>query len=65
MLKRGLRVTGGMVLIVLGLLGLVLPIIPGWVFLIPGLILLSREFHWARRLLEWLKHRLPQKSAES
>ena len=54
-----------MVLIVLGLLGLVLPIIPGWVFLIPGLILLSREFHWARRLLEWLKHRLPQKSAES
>lgn len=65
MLKRGLRVTGGMLLIVLGLLGLALPIAPGWVFLIPGLMILAREFHWARRLLEWLKHRTLRKSAES
>ena len=65
LLKRGLRVTAGLVLVVLGLLGLALPIMPGWVFVIPGLMILGREFHWARRLLDWLKHRVPRKSPES
>ena len=45
-----------------GLLGLALPILPGWVFVIPGLMILAREFVWARRLLQWLKDRRPQKA---
>ncbi|MCH8269284.1 MAG: PGPGW domain-containing protein [Acidobacteria bacterium] len=49
--------------LVLGLLGWLLPIIPGWAFIIPGLMLLSREFHWAKRTLQWLKRRFPQKTA--
>ncbi len=33
-----LRILGGFGLVVLGIIGLILPIMPGWVFLIPGLI---------------------------
>jgi len=50
-----MRIVVGIILVVLGLLGLILPIMPGWVFLIPGLILLSTKFTWARRLLERLR----------
>ncbi|MBI3894821.1 MAG: PGPGW domain-containing protein [Acidobacteria bacterium] len=63
-MKRGLRVVGGMTMLIVGLAGWVLPIIPGWLFVIPGLMLLGREFHWARRTLEWLKTRLPKKSLQ-
>lgn len=38
-----------------GVAGLILPIMPGWIFVIPGLVVLGREFHWARRLLNRLK----------
>lgn len=51
-------------MLLVGLVGWLLPIIPGWAFVIPGLMVLGREFHWARRLLAWLKARLPAKSPE-
>jgi len=38
----------GFVLIVLGLAGLVLPVMPGWVLIIAGFAVLSREYSWAR-----------------
>lgn len=54
-----LRILGGFGLVLLGIVGLILPIMPGWVFLIPGLIILadyfppiSRLVHWARRKFE-------------
>ena len=47
----------GWVLVALGVAGLILPIMPGWVFLIPGLIILSDYFPWARRLLAWAKRK--------
>jgi uncharacterized membrane protein YbaN (DUF454 family) len=50
----------GIGMVVLGVLGLILPVLPGWIFLIPGLMLLAREFHWAHRLLEWLKKIVPK-----
>ncbi len=55
------RIGGGSVLLAVGLLGWILPVIPGWPFVIPGLILLGEEFHWARRTLEWLKKHHPRK----
>jgi uncharacterized membrane protein YbaN (DUF454 family) len=58
-LQKILRVTLGILLVLLGIAGLVLPIMPGWVFLIPGLIILGEHFHWARRLLEWAKSKAP------
>ena len=37
-----LRILLGCLLIVLGIIGLVTPIMPGWIFLIPGLALVFR-----------------------
>ena len=55
----------------LGVVGIILPIMPGWIFLIPGLVILSRHYHWARRLLAYARlkyrrtvQRWPPKSAE-
>ena len=45
-----LRIVAGLLLVALGLVGALLPVVQGWMFLIPGLALLSRHFHWARRL---------------
>lgn len=42
----------GTVLLVGGLVGLLLPIVPGWLLIIPGLAILGTEFVWARRLLD-------------
>ena len=47
----------GWVLVIVGIVGLILPIMPGWIFLIPGLIILSDYFAWARRLTEWAKQK--------
>lgn len=44
------RLVGGGVLLVSGLAGLVLPVLPGWLLIIPGLGLWSHEFAWAARL---------------
>jgi uncharacterized membrane protein YbaN (DUF454 family) len=63
-IKRALRIASGLAMVVAGLAGLALPILPGWILLIPGLILLSREFHWARRLLGWLRSWLPHDVAK-
>jgi uncharacterized protein YqgC (DUF456 family) len=59
---RIVRVAGGSALLIVGLAGWILPVIPGWPFVIPGLILLGEEFHWARRTLEWLKKLWPKKT---
>ncbi len=37
------------------MLGIILPIMPGWIFLIPGLVILADHFHWARKLLDTAK----------
>ncbi len=46
-LVRLARITAGGVLVIVGLVGLVMPVMPGWLFLIPGLTLWSTEFRWA------------------
>ena len=62
--KRALRIVSGFVMLAAGVAGWLLPVIPGWALFIPGLILLSREFHWARRLLGWFRSHLPKQSAQ-
>jgi uncharacterized protein YqgC (DUF456 family) len=44
----------------LGILGLVLPFLQGFLFIFIGLILLSRHAAWARRALDWTRARFPQ-----
>ena len=50
-----LELATGIGLVLLGIIGLILPIMPGWVFLIPGLVILSRHFEWAKSLVDWAK----------
>src|SRR5215472_4080570 len=52
------RTLSGWICLVAGLLGLILPILPGVPLLFAGLILLSTNYQWARRCLRWLKERL-------
>jgi uncharacterized protein YqgC (DUF456 family) len=62
--KRWLKIGVGFALMLCGVAGWILPIVPGWALFIPGLILLSREFHWARRLLAWLRSRFPKYASQ-
>ncbi|MBI1985304.1 MAG: DUF454 family protein [Rhodospirillales bacterium] len=50
--------TGGWVFLVLGFLGLFLPVLQGVLFLLVGVYLLSRESSWAR----WLRRKLRRRS---
>ena len=40
----------GSTVVLIGLVGLVLPFLPGWLLIIAGLALLSTEYVWAKRL---------------
>ena len=46
--RRAALTLVGFVLVVIGLAGLLLPVLPGWLLIIGGLAVLSREYSWAR-----------------
>lgn len=52
-----LRIVWGALLVLAGLIGLIVPIMPGWIFLIPGLILLGERFPRIKRLVDWAKEK--------
>jgi uncharacterized membrane protein YbaN (DUF454 family) len=54
------RIVAGSLLVLVGVLGLILPVLPGWILLIPGLVLLSVDVPFAARLLDRVRHRMPQ-----
>jgi hypothetical protein len=56
-MRHALRVGLGVVLVLVGIAGLILPIMPGWVFLIPGLVILGDYFPPIKRLLHWAKEK--------
>lgn len=45
----------GSVLLIAGLIGILIPVVPGWVLILPGLAVLAGEYVWARRLLDGAK----------
>lgn len=51
----------GAILITVGFAGIVLPILPGWALIIGGLLLLSREFDWAARIVARLRNFLDRR----
>ena len=57
--RRIAILTAGWFFIVLGVLGLFLPFLQGILFLLVGMLLLSRESVIARRLLDRLRERFP------
>jgi uncharacterized membrane protein YbaN (DUF454 family) len=58
--KRILVLIVGWSSILLGIMGLFLPILQGVLFLLVGLIILSSEYAWAHRLLTRLRERFPK-----
>lgn len=58
--KRVLVLVVGWGFILLGILGLFLPVLQGILFLVIGLIILSSEYVWAHHLLARLRQRFPK-----
>ena len=57
MIKDTLKISLGIVLVIIGLLGGLIPIFQGWMFGIPGLIILSNYFPPIKRFLSWAKNK--------
>jgi uncharacterized membrane protein YbaN (DUF454 family) len=53
----------GYFFLVLGIIGLVVPVLQGFLFIAIGLIILSKTAPWAERLLERFRNRYPQAGA--
>jgi uncharacterized membrane protein YbaN (DUF454 family) len=58
--KRILILMVGWAFILLGIVGLFLPILQGVLFILIGLVILSSEYVWAHHLLTRLKERFPK-----
>jgi hypothetical protein len=59
-LKRvGIQVIGWL-FVILGIAGLFLPFLQGFLFLFIGLLILSSEYVWAHNLVERMKQRFPR-----
>ncbi len=59
-LKRALVLLVGWGFILLGIVGLFLPVLQGVLFLFIGLVILSSEYVWAHHLLTRLRQRFPK-----
>ena len=55
MIKHAVRITLGLTLVMVGLICGLIPIFQGWVFGIPGLIILADYFPPLKRILDWAK----------
>lgn len=47
------KISLGIILVIIGLIGGIIPIFQGWMFGIPGLIILANYFPPAKRFLHW------------
>jgi len=56
-MRKTLRIGLGITLVIIGIIGGFIPILQGWMFMIPGLIILSDYFPPVKRLLNWAKKR--------
>ena len=56
---RLVRISLGTILILLGIPGLVLPILQGWLFLALGALLLSVDVPFFDRLVRWIEQKVP------
>jgi uncharacterized membrane protein YbaN (DUF454 family) len=59
MVKRVAFNAAGWVLLLLGAIGLFLPVLPGVLLVVIALSILSLEYAWARRWMSTLLHRFP------
>jgi len=55
-----LRHIAGWSLLLLGVAGLVLPVLQGWLLIGAGALLLSPDVPFFRRLVDWIENRFPR-----
>ena len=58
MIKHILKISLGFILVMIGIIGGLIPIFQGWIFGIPGLIILANYFPPAKRFLNWSRDRI-------
>lgn len=58
--KRAAMIVVGWIFIVLGVVGLFVPVMQGILFILIGLTILSSEYVWAHHLLSKLRARFPK-----
>jgi uncharacterized membrane protein YbaN (DUF454 family) len=66
-LRHALRVVLGILLLVVGLAGLILPVLPGWPFIAAAVVLLGPRTRLARHIVDLskrLKNRFLPKAAQ-
>ena len=61
MLYHSLKIVLGIILVFIGIIGGLIPIFQGWVFGVPGLIILAEYFPPLKRLVDWAKNKYPRK----
>ena len=61
MIKKYLHISFGILLVIIGLIGGLIPVFQGWVFGIPGLIILSKYFPKVNKLVLWAKKKAESK----
>jgi hypothetical protein len=59
-LKKVFKLFCGFGLVLIGLVGLIMPVMPGWLFIIPGLVILGEYFRPIRHLVDWAKKKLEE-----
>ncbi|MBI79430.1 MAG: hypothetical protein CMQ51_03305 [Gammaproteobacteria bacterium] len=52
-MKKYFHISFGIILIIIGLIGGLIPIFQGWMFGIPGLIILSKYFPPIKKIVSW------------
>jgi hypothetical protein len=57
MIRHTFKISLGIILVIIGLIGGIIPIFQGWIFGIPGLIILANYFPPVKRFLYWIKER--------
>ena len=55
----------GWAFVVVGIIGLFLPVLQGILFILIGLIILSTQYSWAHRLMERIRARFPRLAQKS
>ena len=58
MIYHVFKISLGILLVIIGLIGGIIPIFQGWMFGIPGLIILSNYFPPIKRLLNRIKNKV-------
>ena len=61
---KAARITLGTILVIIGIIGGLIPIFQGWIFGIPGLMLLSQDIPIVRKYYERAKEMVEQKREE-